>query len=110
MRKTEPDGTEGAGKTTSDQGRASGMREPVEVVRMMTFGAAEGGRSQGGADALTGCGGLLGSEARGRARGFSGPGGAGALRHRSRFTQLSAEDEEELKGTRGGGAEQLTVR
>lgn len=77
---------------------------------MMTFVAAEGGGSQGGADALTGCGGVLGSEAGGRARAFSGPGGAGALKHRSRFTQLSAGDEEELKGTRGGGAKQLTVR
>lgn len=52
----------------------------------------------------------MGSEAGERGRGFSGSSRAGALKHQSRFTQLSAGDEEELKGTRGGRAEELTVR
>ncbi|XP_048017732.1 sericin-1-like [Megalobrama amblycephala] len=58
----------------------------------------------------TDCGGVLGSEAGGGARGSSGLGEAGDLRHQSRFTHLGAGDEEGLKGTSGGGAEELPVR
>lgn len=40
----------GGGRVMTDQGVASGMREPCEAIRQRVSGGAEGGRSQGRAD------------------------------------------------------------
>lgn len=94
----------------SDQGGACGTREPGGVIRLKVSGEAKGEGSQGGDDASTGHGGVLGSKARCRARGSSGLGGACDRQHQIGSTHLDAGDEEGLKGTRGGEAEELGVR
>jgi len=98
----------GAGRVTSNQGRAGGMREPHGVVRMMVPGGAKGGRSQGGANSLTSRGGVMGSVAGGRARGF--PSKPELVTRRSEEHPHSGADKEgaeELKGTSGGRAHRL---
>lgn len=98
----ELDRAKDAGRTVSDQVGAYGKSKPGGVVRLRVSGRTEGGRSQGEADWSTGRGGVMGTEA--------GLGRAGVLKQTGRFTQFSPGDEEGLKGTRGGTAEELTVR
>jgi len=44
------------------------MKEPSGPIRTMVPGQVDGGKSQGGADRLTGRGGVIDSEPQGRAR------------------------------------------
>lgn len=99
----------GTGRLTSDQGRPRGTKEPGKAVRMMVYGGAKGGRSEGGVDRSADRDGEMGSEAGGGAGRSISLGDAGEQKTCGLSTEQNGVRREVkgLKGTSGGEAERL---
>lgn len=94
----------------TDQCRVGGTRKPSESVMMIVPGGADGGRSQGRANCLTGRGGGMGLEVRGGARESTHQSVAGKQEDQGRSELLRGVNEggvEGLKGASGDRAKEL---